>query len=51
MHVPVMNSTFTVELPGSSPLLYQGFWPMNCRFVPFRSRSVPLVTCGFVNAS
>ena len=28
--------------------LYQALCRLNCRFVPFRSGSVPLITCGFV---
>jgi hypothetical protein len=31
----------------SKPILYQAFWVMNSNVVPLRSRSVPLVTCGF----
>ena len=31
----------------SNPLLYQGFCPLTCRFVTSRSRSVPLVNCGY----
>lgn len=30
-------------------MLYQGFWLLNCRLVPFRSDSVPLIACGFVH--
>src|SRR5947209_20264412 len=28
-------------------MLYQAFWALKCRFVPSRSRSDPLITCGF----
>lgn len=31
----------------SNPMLYLGFCLLSCRFVPSRSHSVPLVTCGF----
>ena len=27
-------------------MLYQAIWLLNCGFVPFRSDSVPFVTCG-----
>jgi hypothetical protein len=33
----------------SNPMLYQGLCPLISGFVPFRSFSVPLVTCGFVS--
>jgi hypothetical protein len=47
----VLTSTFIVELPESNPPLYQGFCVVTCRFVRSRSRSVPLVTCGFIFGS
>ena len=35
----------------SNPTVYQGFCRLNCCFATFRSRSVPLVTCGFAVGS
>jgi len=32
----------------ANPALYQGFCLLNCGFVTSRSRSIPLVPCGFV---
>jgi hypothetical protein len=41
-------TSFPFSCRESNPMLYQAFWALNCRFAPFRSNSVPLVTCGFV---
>ena len=35
----------------SNPSLYQAKWCLNCCFVTARSRSVPLVTCGYAFGS
>ena len=43
---PHLCGPFMVELPGIEPSLYQDFWRLNSRFVPPRSGSVPLATCG-----
>ncbi len=35
----------------SNPPLYLGICLLNCEFVPIRSGSLPLITCGFVLGS
>jgi hypothetical protein len=45
-----LTCMFSVELRGFESLLDQAKCPFTCRFVPSRSDSVPLVTCGFVSS-
>ena len=46
-----ISAALFVELPGIETDALPGNLPTDCRFVPFRFRSVPLITCGYLFGS